>query len=94
MKIYYIVFSLVGLICSLGLYTKYKEANQARKEQAEEQAELDKKLRQLYAKSADKEIERYNQEMEGRLRMAQTLREAQLKLDQAKRESEARGPKK
>lgn len=94
MKIYYIVFSLVGLICFLGLYTKYKEADQARKEQAEEQAELDEKLRQLYAKSADKEIERYNQEMERRLRMAHKLREAQLKMDQAKRESEAQGSKK
>ena len=93
MKVYYIVFSLVGLLSLFGIFTEYQKADQARKEQAQEQAEWSEKLRQTYARSADKEIERFKEEMESQTRLAKIVREAELELHEAERKAEAQRPK-
>jgi hypothetical protein len=88
MKVYYIVFSLVGLLSFFGIFREYKKADQARKEQVQEQAELSEKLRLQYAKVAYEKIERENQEREHLREMEKNVREAELKLNEVNRKIE------
>lgn len=88
MKIYYVIFSLVGVLSFFGILTEYRKADQASKEQAQEQSELQEKLRKQSARLVNEKIARERQQRENDREMAIILREGAAKIEALKKRKE------